>query len=251
MLTFPVPLSQGAYRFVDPGACAGPTGQTGFTAEFVVDGHADLPLDLGTLLVEQEAEGAVQVEASAQCSVGVPSAFADLRVSLSEGARPWAALLLYRTLVDGVEWRPKDFAPRELPVGGSWRGRGSDTVFAPCGELPSGAAQYGLTQGVHIVVMQATLPGANLLLETDPVQVDLTCTQTPVSDAGVDAGIDVDAGVVTDAGQDAGPGDGLAGVEDGCTCRHSGSGPAGLGWLLGLLMAWPAVQWRGGRRRRS
>lgn len=223
------PLAEGAYTLSSEEACFGEPG--GVETTFRVGPPAMLPTQLGNLAGVDARTGALEIEASAQCSERVSTVSIPLELTLDAGAAPWAPLLMYRTVVDGLPWRPKSAAPQVLPVGGSWRGRGVDEIYAHCEPLPAGTANYGLTEGEHTVVMEATLPGTSLLLQSPPLQVTLRCPT-----GGIDAGAAPDASFTSDGG----PGPGLSGMgelvegEDGCRCADATDGLPILG-LLGLL----------------
>lgn len=166
-------LAPGTYTFEDPALChesgAGPF-------HFTVGPAAPLPTVLGALVAQPMARAEIRVAEAGSCSEPVDAAKVDVAVTVSPEAQPWAALLQYTTIVDGGVWQPSDSLPRELPVGASWVGHGVDRLYTICspdrtGQIPSG----GLTEGRHVVVMQATLPGTDLELSTDPIEVELSC----------------------------------------------------------------------------
>jgi hypothetical protein len=206
VLTPDAPLSPGAYVFEDGGACAHSAFPAPQPVRFVVGSAAPTPTTLGTLVPGALDQIQQMVAAGAACSELVPAAVMDVRLTLSAEAQPWSALLLYRTVVDGQPWRPNDSLPRVVPTGASWMGRGVDRLYAACGPTQLGSGvNGGLSEGPHSVVMQATLPGTNLLLETPPVQVTLTCV-------GVDENLNP--------------------AEGGCRCVTPGASGAGLSGVL-------------------
>lgn len=111
-----------------------------------------------------------------------------IEATLPQTAGHWRDQLLYRTLVDGEPWYAKSSVCDYHPPGRNWRETGEDLVYsacpAPSGDSPSGSGfAFGedrrrrrLEPSRHTVQMQAFLPGTDIVLETETLPVDLSCT---------------------------------------------------------------------------
>jgi MYXO-CTERM domain-containing protein len=171
------PLEVGkTYRFELPdNGCGEPLTRTFSTTEPVELSSSSL----GTLVAEPPELTLIDVPESVSCFIQVPAVSVRIELELDPQLEPFAALLVYRTLVDGESWGhiPHDFAPSN--IGGSWRGRGVDEVFATC---PSDSSE-GVSLGAHQVQMRATIPGLpGVVLESDVVEIVLECGEEESGD---------------------------------------------------------------------
>ena len=97
---------------------------------------------------------------------------------LPPGAHAWRDQLLYRTIVDGDPWQPTSSVCSRVEPGRSWDDVGTDRVFTSCrthdnrghDETPAP------TQSRRTVVMEAYLPGTDIVLTTPLQYVDLDCS---------------------------------------------------------------------------
>ena len=61
-------------------------------------------------------------------------------------------------------------------LGGLYRGRERDVVFAPLDELPENVNDFRqLDLGEHTLAIRARLPGSNVIMETPAVTIQLDC----------------------------------------------------------------------------
>jgi len=133
-----------------------------------------LPTTLGTLSTSDKGIASLAVAAGARCSTEINAHQIDLAIDLSPNALPWRDVLLFTTLVDGRPWAAADdlnatYAPEE-----SWTGRAQDKVYLNCDD-DSDAAFVSLSEGTHQIVVEASLPGTNIVLTSDTVTVELSC----------------------------------------------------------------------------
>lgn len=188
------PLTPGqTYRFIDPSVCngwgapdagatvdggpdqgSGPPTPGVLDVSFTAGPTAPLPNSLGTLTTKTLGLAPLTVgTAMGSCDVEIEAARGTVSLQLAEEAKPWASVLHFETLVDGKPWHGTDSINSVNEPGASWRGRGTDLLYAICG--PDKGAFPGVGQGSHQVVLRATLPGTPLSLSTPPAAVTLTC----------------------------------------------------------------------------
>ena len=99
-----------------------------------------------------------------------------VRGRLSRHARPWREQLLYRTIVAGELWRPSRSMCEKIVPGRSWESIGHDRIVAACGGLGHDLYIHPILKpGRRSVMMQAFLPGTDVVLETAVKSVDLSC----------------------------------------------------------------------------
>lgn len=212
---------------------------------------ATVPSTLGTASVTHAGRELIDVRGNGgTCTDKLDASFAMISVELTAEAQPWAGALLYTTKVDGEIWYKTDSLHSHYEPGSSWIGRGRDKIYASC----QNNVVDGLSEGVHEVVFEATVPGANILLSTPPIMVTLSCAASPPPP---DAGVGDDAEVLADAsvpsgsdasvssGTDAGAG--LQESEDepsSCAGVRGGASLANIALLFGVL-------WVISRRRKS
>jgi MYXO-CTERM domain-containing protein len=175
-LTPAEPLEEGTdYTLSAPSGCEGTGFDTDVEVQLRAGAPAPRPEELGYAEGLMHHVGELTVASyGGACSAQVQAARAEVELVMAEGARPWISLLHFETLVDGKPWTPRASAPETLPPGESWRGRGRDLIFTTCASEDDSAAS-GLAEGEYEVVLRATLPGTDLVLETDPVLIWLDC----------------------------------------------------------------------------
>jgi len=176
-------LREGATCRIEPtapcdAASFGSEGPPGGPADFTVGPPAPLPTALGALTVEPVEQMMVQLAHGASCNA--PYSACARRVTLvpAEEAEPWMDAFLFSTQVDGADWKPRRDYNHDNELGASYLGRGHELVFHVLDDDPHVSADSDLAPGTHTVVMRATLPGTDVVLETPPVTVDLSCADT-------------------------------------------------------------------------
>jgi hypothetical protein len=142
--------------------------------------EAPLPSTLGRLRAEPPDDLRVGLDAGGLCQAHVDGVGSRVSIELDPEAMPWADVLVFSTVVDGAEYRPRHIAgdganaENGAHAGGSWEGRGRDLLFAACSG--SNHPTVGdLEEGIHRVKMTATLAGTPLFLETEEVEIELRC----------------------------------------------------------------------------
>jgi hypothetical protein len=117
---------------------------------------APLPTSLGTLTAATPAMKTFNVPTSSgACTASVTGMTTTVWLKLSEEAAPWDKALVLTTYVDGTPW-----------PGGA--------LFTRCFTSDQDADR-GLTEGEHSVMIEATLPGTDLLLFSESVSITLAC----------------------------------------------------------------------------
>lgn len=165
------------YRAEAPQDCAWAARRGGpLATTFEVARRARLPRSLGTLTVTAGRGQLVVRTWRGTCSEAVGAVWNDIALALSRTARPWRELLLFRSVVDGLPWRPTPSLGAWLPAPGeSWVGRGQDRMFSQCRAREPNVADRGLPLGDHRASMSATLPGTEVEVETTVVSAPLVC----------------------------------------------------------------------------
>jgi MYXO-CTERM domain-containing protein len=218
--------------------------------EFDTGAAAPLPTTLGTLTATAPERADIQQRqfVGGQCAYPASAVVSYVRVALSAEATPWASMLVYEALVDGMPFiglADRGYPLVQVAPGSTHQGRGVARLAAICGVASDGGSPEqvtpgdGVSEGEHSVVFRARIAGTTTVLETAPVRVTLRCTPGAPTDAGVaDAGA-ADSGVgATDAGAtDAGTADAGAGgrvlMSGGCSVGARGAGGAYGAWALG------------------
>jgi len=179
---------------------------------FVITEAAPLPTVLGSLRAQLAAVTGVSLSTtSGECSIAHEACGAMLELELSDEAAPWADVLQYDTHVDDESWGVAPSLNVPAITGGSHIGRGVDRIFVGNAETDG----VGLAaEGVHSVVMRATVPGASSI-ETDATTIDLTCASV--------APLQPDAGEPDPAALDD---DASTAAEDASTAAEDASTPA-------------------------
>ncbi len=143
---------------------------------------AERPLQLDTLSVRtlppRRTDVTTSISYSGDCSDYFVTDGVFFSAVLPPHAKPFSDHLLYRTFVDGHEWRPtSDLCVRQDP-GRSWMGTpGEDMVFADC------TGRYGgLSRGVHEIWVEARTPDGQQSARTPTFKVEVICHEpgTPV-----------------------------------------------------------------------
>lgn len=173
------PLAEGLYRIDLVTNCRdGPRR----SQEIEVTSEAPLPTRLGVLRAGPPHAAAIGLDFGSTCTTETLGVGSDVTLDLDLDASPWADVLVFTTIVDGAPYRPRHFsAPQPDPdtgayAGGSWRGRARDLVYTACVSDPSSRLTGGpVSEGVHVVKMQARLAGTDVVLETNEVTVELRC----------------------------------------------------------------------------
>jgi len=161
--------------------------------DFRVGPAAALPETLGRGRVFATGQTELPIPAwDGSCYGGVDAAYADVWVDGDDALEPWHDLLVWETYVDGERYAPRGTINPEgyygLPADVqhdarfSWRGPANDRVYAACGEVPAGASSEGVSEGVHTVVLRASIPGTDVVLDSNPITVDLRCDAPPPYD---------------------------------------------------------------------
>lgn len=202
---------------------------------------APIPEEIGTLQIEAQELIEATIAASPDCSVEAPIYAVDLKVDLADGAIPWEGALQFETQVtddagDTQIWNPSIGLGREHAPGASWMGRTVERLYTHCGDYSG--AEAGLQPGTYDVTLTATLPGEDLALETDTLEVTLECPE------------DVDNGDDDNGDDDNGDDDNGA-HDNGDDHDDSGSCAAASGTSPGLLMVLMALLAMGMLRRSS
>lgn len=123
--------------------------------------------------------GSIRVSAAVTCSAPLTASQIRVEAVLAHEAQSWREHLMYRTVIDGSRtWQPWKSACSLVPQGRTWENVGHDRIFAGCDvrpEIVQRVDSVGLEPGRHTVMIQATLPGTSVVLETPVRSVDLRC----------------------------------------------------------------------------
>lgn len=207
---------------------------------FTVGAAASAPTAVGTATYSTATDG----DAGSWSSCGPPphrEVTATLAFTPSDSLRPYAAVVRYETLVDGVAWRSTRFGSlidTDVP-GSSFQGR-FDRLVSWC-EL--GGA---LAPGAHAVEIRATIEGGRVP-SPPPLKltVELSCGSAP-GDAAPGDGSPGDA--AADAGSSGAP-EAAAASDTGCSLAYGAIGATGTG-AVGVFVAALAFVRRRTRRTR-
>lgn len=130
--------------------------------------------------------------------------FAQLDLTPTAEMLPWLPLTRWELEVDGENWATTRFGS----LGASMPPEGMHSVrdfHVQCVQADAGDNRLG--PGLHSARVLARILGVSAPMASNTVAITFDClTGMPVEDAGVDAGVGVDAGI-DDAGIDAGAGD--------------------------------------------
>jgi hypothetical protein len=119
----------------------------------------------------------VSVEtAKGMCSRPADVAAQVIQIDEPAAIERWRFALLFETVVDGRhDWQPRASWCENYPPGSSWRGYGTDMIFAECASAASDEIA-GTKQGEHDVYMTISVPGTKLVATTKKLGFWLTCT---------------------------------------------------------------------------
>ena len=126
-----------------------------------------------------EEEDSISVSAGGLCSEELDVSQVRIRGSLARDAERLREQLLYRTIVgDGILWDPTANLCQFLLPGRSWEEVGHDRIYRSCPRQTSShsISPYVLKRGPRTIMMQAFLPGTDVVLETMVESVVLSCT---------------------------------------------------------------------------
>lgn len=174
------PLEEGAtYRVRGTHTCTYPgeeePAQESLEHFFVASDPAPLPTRLGILEIDDEFKGELEVSTnSGSCYSIIGADQIEIAIRPDDDVLPWWDLLVFSTYINGESWYPARELDEIRPMGQSWWGRGRDLLFASC-HANDGLAIRGLDEGTHRVEMRASLPGTDIILVTNSVDVTLNC----------------------------------------------------------------------------
>lgn len=174
------PLSPGShYRLVPKQPCI-EQGVGMSEVSFETVGARDIPLALGSTVVTQDNFVAPLrvTTGSGSCDVEIDAAQVLVALDFSDEAEIWKDAFLYETYVDGKRWRPSASALTPPSVGASWKGRGTDALFARCPDDEPVDETSGLAEGTHAVTFRARLPELGMAIEAEPTMVTLSCSDS-------------------------------------------------------------------------
>lgn len=119
--------------------------------------------------------GQLRVAASGSCSRSADVTAQEIQISDPAAIERWRFALLFETILDGKgDWQPRSSLCGNYPPGSSWRGYGTDIIFAECATaIPDSA---GTREGDHDVYMTISVPGTNLVAITKTHSFRLTCS---------------------------------------------------------------------------
>ena len=123
----------------------------------------------------------VSTSSSKRCSAVGRYPHVRIESRLEGAEQGWRDALLFQTLVDGEPWNgARSSCSYERWLGRSSAGVGQDILYVPC-HTERETNDHGkiwpqLQSGRHTVQMRAYLPGTDVVLETEVLTVDLSCT---------------------------------------------------------------------------
>ncbi len=185
VVAFSEPLEENAlYRFDRPGYCSGsdPTSWS-LSTDFETGPASPYPGNLGQLVVDPVLQTQVMASAGLDyvgaCSSSVGAVAVHYEVRLSAEAEPWRDLLVYWSVVDGVAHRNEQSLDDAWDLNPSPASEGKDYVWVTCDErVPSGTNLIGSVEpGVHSIQLRAWLPGSDVIVTSDTVDVELRCPE--------------------------------------------------------------------------
>ena len=126
------------------------------------------------LWLSPPTRASLKIEAPGRCSRSADMIAQDVQINGPEAIERWRFALLFDTIVDGKrDWHPRDHLCGDYSAGSSWRGRGTDVIFAECGV--GNFKHAGLSEGAHDVSMTISVPGTKLAVVTKKRPFMLTC----------------------------------------------------------------------------
>jgi MYXO-CTERM domain-containing protein len=144
-------------------------------AEFDVIDAQPVP-ELGLIAVTSSTIGAVNVAANASCSEPIRSCTVNTSLEWTQANAPWRDVMMFETIVDGEPFSIWHDQITANELGGLYRGRERDVVFAPLGDIPENVHDFRqLELGEHTLAIRARLPGSDVIMETPSVTIELDC----------------------------------------------------------------------------
>ena len=111
------------------------------------------------------------------CSRTAEASGQVIQISEPAAIERWRFALLFETVLDGSrDWQPRDHLCGNYPPGSSWRGYGTDEIFAECTSAVSDEIA-GTKQGEHDVYMTVSVPGTKLIATTKRYSFRLSCSK--------------------------------------------------------------------------
>jgi len=240
-----VPWAEGErYRLsVDPSRAPQAEDAGARVVEFEIvqalEGERHEPIWLSVSELRQAALGFL--DPTGPCGRSEQAAYVDIEFPVPVDAPQWPGPFLdYTTLVDGAVWSPRTNVCEELEPGGSWVSRTGNRIAASCDDAAADGTN-SLLQGAFVVRMEARLPGSDVVVHSEEVEVELACTGRVNGSSVAETGAAPVAAppAAPDAGCSVSP---ASGLRRGFRCMTLGYGS--------LLLA--AAVWRArGRPRRS
>jgi hypothetical protein len=155
---------------------------------FLAADAAPLPAALGVLAETERRVGPLVVPSDGLCSTEVEAHQIGIELQLDPEAAAWRDALHFETLVDGRTWRASRSVIGVTPPGESWQGRAVDRVYRVCDRGADQTVSEGLAEGLHEVVMRATLPGSGTVVSSSSLTVEIDCEPAGGTGGGCDAG---------------------------------------------------------------
>jgi len=116
------------------------------------------------------------VSVKGMCSRPADVAAQVIQIDDPAAIERWRFALLFETVLDGKhDWQPRASLCGNYPPGSSWRGYGTDMIFAECASAASNEVA-GTKEGEHEVYMTISVPGTQLVAMTKKHSFRLTCT---------------------------------------------------------------------------
>ena len=113
--------------------------------------------------------------ADGMCSGHLKVSQARIAARLPGELRKWEDQLLFSTIVDGKQWVARRSLCSQVEPGRGWDDVAHDRVFAACEEPSFQPVTPVLEPGSHTVMVEARLPGTDIVLRTATESVDLEC----------------------------------------------------------------------------
>jgi hypothetical protein len=134
------------------------------------------PIELNVSELRQAELGFL--DPTGPCGKGEPAAYVDIDFPVPAGAPEWPGQFLdYTTLVDGAVWSPRTNVCQELEPGASWVSRTGNRIAAPC-DVAAADGTNSLYAGLFVVRMEASLPGSDVVVHSEEVEIEIACTGT-------------------------------------------------------------------------
>lgn len=131
------------------------------------------------LHVEHARVAALSVAASVSCSGWLKVSQARIAARLPGEFMKWEDQLLFTTIVNGRPWLTARSLCSLIEPGRGWDSVAHDRVFTACEEPSFSPIGQALAPGKHSVMVEARLPGTDIVLQTEKRLVDLACSVPP------------------------------------------------------------------------